>query len=49
MQKLKEIKLEHQQFQEEILSRQNEFDELIRLYRKSNQAKISYLLSVIQR
>ena len=38
--KLKELKIEHQQFQEEILSRQNEFDELIRIYRKTNQGSV---------
>ena len=38
--KLKELKLEHQQFQEEILSHQNNFDEMIRIYRKSNQGSV---------
>lgn len=31
---------EHQQFQEEILARQAEFDELIRIYRKASQANV---------
>merc|ERR1719454_228221 len=35
--RLKEMKIEHQQFQEEILARQKEFDELIRIYRKSSR------------
>ena len=38
--RLKHLANEHQQFQEEILARQTEFDELIRIYRKASHANV---------
>ena len=40
MHKLKQLAAEHQQFQEEILARQTEFDELIRIYRKAAHTNV---------
>ncbi|CBY40088.1 unnamed protein product, partial [Oikopleura dioica] len=38
--RLKQLAAEHQQFQEEILARQTEFDELIRIYKKNTNSNV---------
>ncbi|CAG5094899.1 Oidioi.mRNA.OKI2018_I69.XSR.g13940.t1.cds [Oikopleura dioica] len=38
--RLKQLAAEHQQFQEEILARQTEFDELIRIYKKNSSSNV---------